>query len=74
MFADAVRAQERVGASFGELNSDGRPLRVVVLPMRGATGTFFLIGRDAGDQREHNANSVRTYSLVALEHAPRLPR
>ena len=66
MFTDAAGLRNAVGASFGELNSDGRPLRTVVLPMKGATGTFFLIGRDAGDQREHNVSSVRTYSLVAL--------
>ena len=66
MFPDALGLRNAVGASFSELNSDGRPLRTVVLPMRGATGTYFLIGRDAGDQREHNVSSVRTYSLVAL--------
>jgi signal transduction histidine kinase len=66
MLADAARLSNPAGASFGELNSDGRPLRTVVVPMKGAPGTFFLVGRDAGDQREHNASSVRTYSLVAL--------
>ena len=57
------------GAAFAELDADGSPLRIVVVPMKGATvatGTFFLVGRDAGDQREHNISSVRTYSLVAL--------
>ena len=66
MLADAAELSNPAGASFGELNSDGRPLRTVVVPMKGAPGTFFLVGRDAGDQREHNASSVRTYSLVAL--------
>ncbi len=66
LFDDAVQLSSTSGASFGELNSDGRPLRVVVLPVPDAPGTFFLMGRDAGDQRDHNANSVRTYSLVAL--------
>jgi signal transduction histidine kinase len=66
MFADAAQLRNPAGASFGELNSDGRPLRTVVLPMRGVTGAFLMVGRDAGDQREHNASSVQTYSLVAL--------
>jgi methyl-accepting chemotaxis protein len=66
LFADAAELRNPAGASFGELNSDGRPLRTVVLPMRGVTGTFLLVGRDAADQREHNASTVQTYSLVAL--------
>ncbi len=66
MYADAAQLRNPAGASFGELNSDGRPLRTVVIPMRGVTGTFLMVGRDAADQREHNASSVQTYALVAL--------
>ena len=66
MFADAVRLSQAADPSFGELNSDGRPLRTVVVTMRDAPGTYFLVGRDVAEQREHNANSVRTFSLVAL--------
>ena len=66
MFSDAAQLSKAEGASFGELDSDGRPLRTVVLPIGDAPGTYFLIGRDKGDQSEHNADSVRTYSLVAL--------
>ena len=69
MFADAARLSNAAGASFGELNANGRPLRTVVVPIKGvstSTGTFFLVGRDAGEQREHNISSVQTYSLVAL--------
>ena len=36
MFPDAAGLRNAAGASFAELNSDGRPLRTVVLPMRGA--------------------------------------
>ena len=70
MFPDAAQLSNQAGASFGELNSDGRPLRTVVVPMTGAPGTFFLVGRDAGDQREHNASSVRTYIDGGPRHAP----
>lgn len=66
LFDDAAGLRDAAGAAFGELNADGRPLRTLVLPVQGSPGTFFLIGRDAGDQREHNINSVRTYALVAL--------
>jgi two-component system, OmpR family, sensor kinase len=69
MLADAAGLRNPAGAAFAELDADGGPLRTVVVPMKGATvatGTFLLVGRDAGDQREHNISSVRTYSLVAL--------
>ena len=46
MLADAAELRNPAGASFGELDADGRPLRTVVVPMRGVTGTFFLVGRD----------------------------
>jgi two-component system OmpR family sensor kinase len=54
-------------AAFGDLNVAGRPLRTVVLPVKGpgTTGTYLLVGRDTGDQQEHMLSSVRTYSLVA---------
>ncbi|WP_427129089.1 ATP-binding protein [Pseudarthrobacter sp. S9] len=68
LYPSAARLRDAAGAAFGELTAAGRPFRTVVLPVKGAavtTGTFLLVGRDAGDQREHNVSSIRTYSLVA---------
>jgi signal transduction histidine kinase len=69
MFADAAGMRDAAGAVFAELGADGSALRAVVVPLKGSTdaaGTFLLVGRDAGDQREHNIDAVRTYSLVSL--------
>lgn len=69
LYAAAIGLRDAGGAAFGELNVAGRPLRTVVLPVTGAggenTGTYLLLGRDAGDERDHNLASLRTYSLVA---------
>lgn len=65
----AIGLRQAAGAAFGEFH-DGRQVRVVVLPIKGVegenTGTYLLLGRDIGDEMEHNLASVRTYSLVAL--------
>jgi two-component system OmpR family sensor kinase len=66
---DAIALRNAAGAAFGELDAAGHPLRTVVLPVKGTggenTGTYLLLGRDAGDQREQHLAAVRTYSLVA---------
>lgn len=68
LYPAAIGLRQVSGAAFGELNA-GRPLRAVVLPVKGPqgenTGTYLLVGRDTGDQMEHNLAAVRTYSLVA---------
>lgn len=68
LYPAAAEIRDASGAAFGELIVAGRPLRTVVVPVTGTSdtsGTFLLVGRDAGDQREHNVASVQTYSLVA---------
>ncbi|WP_427005959.1 sensor histidine kinase [Pseudarthrobacter sp. H2] len=69
LYPAATRLRDVSGAAFGEFNAGGRPLRTVVLPVKGTgaenTGTYLLLGRDAADQRAHNLASVQTYSLVA---------
>ncbi|WP_211881522.1 sensor histidine kinase [Pseudarthrobacter albicanus] len=69
LYPAATRLRDVSGAAFGEFNAGGRPLRTVVLPVKGTgaenTGTYLLLGRDAADQRAHNRASVQTYSLVA---------
>ncbi|MEO5780951.1 MULTISPECIES: cell wall metabolism sensor histidine kinase WalK [Arthrobacter] len=69
LFPAAAGLRDPDGPAFGEFDLAGRPLRVVVVPLispAGPPSTYLLVGRDAGDQWEHNLASVRTYVLVAL--------
>jgi two-component system OmpR family sensor kinase len=68
MYPAAAALADSSGAAFGDLSFAGRRLRTLVLPVPGTSepnGTYFLIGREAADQREHIVSSVRTYTLVA---------
>ncbi len=69
LYPAAAALSDPSGPAFGRFSLAGRPLRVVVVPLSSPTGppeTYLLVGRDAGDQWEHNLASVRTYSLVAF--------
>ncbi len=69
IYPAAAELRSPAGPAFGQFDLAGRPLRVVVVPLDrpdGPPSTYLLVGRDAGDQWEHNLASVRTYSLVAF--------
>lgn len=73
MYTAATALTDSTGAVFGDLAHSGRSLRTVVLPVKGTAATagtyspatYFLLGREAGDQQDHNISAIHTYSLVA---------
>lgn len=67
MYPAAAALANASGTTFGDLNFEGRRLRTVVLPVPAAnepTLTYFLVGKETADQREHTFSSVHTYTLV----------
>lgn len=64
--ASAVALTGAPDAAFGDVNTEGRHFRAVVVPVKGPPGpvTYLMVGRDTRDLEERLVSSVNTYILV----------